>query len=214
MEKSDLTSEQYTKLVEAIFRILSAKGLSDTTMDFIAKELTISKRTLYEIFGSKDEMFKDVLGFAHKRIVKNTADIVCKSTNVIQAIFAVLNTQYEIMTQTSAKFFTDMDTRYRHLRPDWEVTSKSRDRYLEQAIKIGIRQGLFLQDINYKIIIPMIRVQFEALKRMEELFASEITLPEAYREISIGMIRSITTEEGRKILENLISSTEKSRNIT
>ncbi|MDE6335182.1 MAG: TetR/AcrR family transcriptional regulator, partial [Muribaculaceae bacterium] len=56
MTREDMTPGAYDALIDAIGELLLKRGLKATTMDSIASALQISKRTLYEIFNSKNEM--------------------------------------------------------------------------------------------------------------------------------------------------------------
>lgn len=203
MDRTDINSPQYADLCSRIFGILATKGPSQTTMDLLAKELTISKRTLYEIFGSKDEMLKTILEGVHEQYAKDVAKLVRNSANVMEALANILLYHQKAMTRISANFFKDMDTRYKHLRPDYDKNSRKWSSYLVQALKLGIRQGVLREDVNYGITVPLLRVQMESLKRMEEFFPPGITLVEAYNSIALGTLRSIATPKGMETIDKL-----------
>lgn len=204
MDRTDINSPQYAELCSRIFEILAAKGPSQTTMDLLAKELTISKRTLYEIFGSKDEMLKTILEGAHEQYAKDVEKIVKGSANVMEALTSILLYHQRAMTKMSASFFKDMDTRYKHLRQDYDKNSRKWSSYLIQALKLGIRQGVLREDVNYDITVSLLRVKMESLKRMEEFFPPGITLAEAYNSIALGTLRSIATTKGMESIDKLI----------
>ena len=63
MELKDLKEEHYLRLIKAISEIIVKKGPSHTSMDYVASTLNMSKRTLYELFGSKDDMIRHVLEY-------------------------------------------------------------------------------------------------------------------------------------------------------
>lgn len=203
MEKSDLSAEQYDRLIDSIFPILAEKGLSHTTMDLLAKRLTMSKRTLYEIFESKDGMIASVMKHLQQRYEKEIERIIRQSDNVMEIMANVLIYHQETMSKLSARFFRDMDDRYRHLREHYESNSDKWNDYMQRAVRLGVQQGVFRKDTNYRVMIRLIRVQMESLKRMEELFPPDITLVEAYNAIALGFLRSIATEKGSVVLEQL-----------
>lgn len=203
MEKSDLTPEQYDRLVNALFTILAEKGPSQATMDLLARRLSMSKRTLYEIFGSKDDMIKEIMKHLHGEYERRVNDITRSCDNVMEAMANVLIYHQKTMSKLSARFFRDMDTRYRHIRSDYESNSRKWCGYMENAVRLGVRQGVLRSDANYSVIVPLIRVQMESLKRMEDVFPPEITLVEAYNTIALGLLRSIATPDGMRILDKL-----------
>ena len=203
MERANLTPGQFDTLCDRIFDILAELGPSETTMDLLAKRLCMSKRTLYEIYGSKDEMLKTLMDGAHERYASDVEEIVRESTNVMEILVNIFLYHQKAMAKLSAKFFRDMDTRYRHLRGDYEHNARKWQLYIDKAIKLGVRQGVLREDVNYEATIPLMRVQMESLKRMEEFFPPEITLLEAYNAIAIGTLRSIATPLGMQTLDKL-----------
>lgn len=203
MERTDLTDEQFSRLVDAIFPILAESGPSHTTMDVVAKRLSMSKRTLYEIFGSKDKMIVEVMRHLEQNHHMEIERIIRSSANVMETMAGVLIYHQQVMRRLSVDFFRDMDTRYRHLRREYEANTSRWEEYISSAVKLGLRQGVFRADTNYKVMFTLFRVQMESLKRMEEFFPPGITLLEAYNVISIGFLRSIATEKGMKTLDQL-----------
>ena len=203
MYKNEITSPHYEELSDRIFEIMAEKGLSSTTMDYLAKKLTISKRTLYEIFGSKDDMIKAILERMEKCHSDQVEEIIKRSANVMEALAEILLFHQKAMQRLSAKFFRDMDIRYRHLRSEYDNNTRKWRNSVWQAIKLGVRQGVLRKDVNYNIMLPLFHVQMESLKRMEEFFPAEITLIDAYRTLALGTLRSIATAKGMETLEKL-----------
>lgn len=203
MEKTDLTSAQYAKLLKSIFPIIAEKGPSHTTMDHVASSLQMSKRTLYEIFGSKDEMLREVLEHIHHTYAEEIREIVSHTGNVMEAIARVIHFHQKMIGGFNMDFFHDLDTRYRHLRADYEAKGRHWGATMENALKLGIKQGVFRDKINCALMTRLLGIQMESLKRMEEFFPAGITLSEAYNTIGETFLRSIATPKGLEILEKL-----------
>ena len=91
-----------------------------TTMDKVAACLSMSKRTLYEIFDSKEEMLKQVIGYSHKKHIENLCRIFKEADTVMEAFYLTLKTHQSVMGQASAAFYQDMDSSYARLRPVYD----------------------------------------------------------------------------------------------
>lgn len=203
MEKTDLTEEQFNRLAESIFTIIAEQGPSHTTMDYLARRLSMSKRTLYEIFGSKDTMITTIMDHLHARYACEVEKITQNSSNMMEVMANVMTYHQNTMSKLSASFFRDMDERYRKLRPDYESHSSKWTGYMEEAIDLGVKQGVFRSDADYRIILPLIRIQMESLKRMEKVFPPDISIVQAYSVIALGFLRSIATPSGMITLDKL-----------
>ena len=88
MTRNDLSTEAYSTLLEAIMPIILRNGLKATTMDLVASSLSMSKRTLYEIFDSKQNMIEQVLGHVFKRSEEQYSRIFREEPDVMTAISA------------------------------------------------------------------------------------------------------------------------------
>ncbi len=203
MEQNSISKESYKKLLDAIFPIILKNGMKGTTMDKVAQTLAMSKRTLYEIFDSKEEMLKKVILYYHRNHIASITKIFEESTTVIEAFYHILKNHHKVMGQANPDFFRDMDSDYAKLRRVYDRHSDSWQDNLLRAIDKGVSQGVFSADLNYPILLKMFRIQMESLKRMEEFLPEDVTLPEAFDIVSMSFLRSIASQEGMTILENV-----------
>lgn len=203
--KTDTQRRPDENLLKSIFDIILKNGMKSTTMDFVAATLSISKRTLYEIFDSKEEMLKIVLSHFHKKHEEAMEEIFNSSSSMMEAFYLVLEKHREIMRKASSAFYSDMDAAFKKLRNVYDSQTQVWITHMLNAIQTGIIQGVFSEDINYNIIIRLLRLQMESLKRMEEFFPDDISPEEAYYTISISFLRSIATSKGLEILNRIKS---------
>lgn len=203
MEQISISEESYNRLLEAIFPIITSNGLKATTMDSVAASLSMSKRTLYEIFGSKSEMLSAVIRYFHERHKRVVERIFVTSNSVMEAIYRVLLINKKAMREFSVEFFRDMDSYYKELRDLYESESKGWNENMMYAINLGVEQGVFRKDVNYPITLRMMRIQMESLKRMEEFFPPDVKLQDALDTIIVGFLRSIASPKGMEILDDI-----------
>ncbi|MDE6338277.1 MAG: TetR/AcrR family transcriptional regulator [Muribaculaceae bacterium] len=204
MDAKYFLSEQYSKLKEAIFEIILNNGMKKTTMDLVASTLSMSKRTLYEIFDNKEQMIKVVLDFNHKRHIASIAKVFKESQTVMEAFYIIIKMHQDVMKRASSHFFCDMDRKYSKMRPVYDGQNDVWLHNMLDAIKKGIEQGVFRKDVNYPVSVRMFRIQMESLKRMEEFLPSTVTIQEAYDAICVGFLRSIASPLGMGILDDTI----------
>ena len=210
MHRSDLQEEDYRNLLSRIEPILLERGLKSTTMDTVAQALGMSKRTLYEIFDSKSEMLKETLDFMARQNHEFASKAFADSDNVIEALFAIFKYNRDRMGTVNVNFYRDMDRLYKERRDDYE---KSRSQHQERMLRmfsLGVSQGMFRPDVDYHVQSRVMSLQMEALKRVEELFPSDISLVRVFDSIIIGFLRSIASEKGMLILDNLTRNLEES----
>ncbi|MDE7180515.1 MAG: TetR/AcrR family transcriptional regulator [Muribaculaceae bacterium] len=203
MERSDLTSEQYASLLEAIFPIIGERGPSHTSMDHVASKLGMSKRTLYEIFENKDDMLKEVLAHHHDLHEKEMAKLFENSPNVMVGLYKSMLYQQQFFSKINPVFFRDMDERFKHIRPEYDKNNDKGYHAMAKVIRTGVEQGVLRPDFDFRLQFTLLKVQMESLKRMEEYFPPDVTLSQAYSAISEGFLRSIATSKGLEIIESM-----------
>lgn len=191
------------KLLKAITPILLRKGPKNLTMDYVAKSLSISKRTLYELFGSKEIMVSEVINYVHQFHKERLEAKLKQFDNAMEQLAYALLVHQQLMQDIDLNFFRDMDTRYPRIRQVFENASKSSYQGLMRVFEIGVEQGVFRHDANYKVIAHLFRIQLESLKRMEQLFPPEVTLVEAFNSISTNLLRAIATPKGMESLKTI-----------
>lgn len=212
MERSDLSTEQYNHLVEEIFSYVVEKGPSRMSMDSLASRLGMSKRTIYELFGSKDNMLAEVFDYHHNKQVTVMSGIFAESKNALEGLANVIAYQQEFFRKTNSAFFRDMDERFKHLRPKFDIRSAHISNQIAEIIGSGRKQGVIRENCDIILQLTLFRIQMESLKRMEDFFPPHITLYEAYQAIAQSFLRSIATPEGIEILEGLNSADKAEQN--
>lgn len=203
MERNSLTEQQYNNLIDRISPLILGRGPCDTSMDMVAQHLSMSKRTLYEIFISKDDMIKEVLTRLRMNFRERIMKIIRESCDTMEAMAKIFLFHQEVMENINAKFFQDLDSRYKEIRKDYDHGFETWKTQLISSFSLGVKQGVFRRDANYEVIVSLLRIQMESLKRMEEFFPEDITVKEASNAICLGLLRSVASPEGMKILDAL-----------
>ncbi|MDE6716450.1 MAG: TetR/AcrR family transcriptional regulator [Muribaculaceae bacterium] len=74
------------RILATTYDLLMRYGISSVTMDFIAKECKVSKRTLYETFTDKVSLIKAVLDWHRETVKQKFAEVRDKSANSLEAL--------------------------------------------------------------------------------------------------------------------------------
>ncbi|MGM9816339.1 MAG: TetR/AcrR family transcriptional regulator [Lepagella sp.] len=203
MELKDLKEEHYLRLIKAISEIILKKGPSHTSMDYVASTLNMSKRTLYELFGSKDDMIRHVMEYYSQKSKQEVDDIFRSTPNVLEAMHKMTNYLAKIHETASVDFLRDMDDRCKHLRTDYESYQEEMIKPLMKVIHLGIMQGVFRKNIDLDLQIRILFMQLESLKRMEDFFPPEITISQVFIVIGRGFLRNIVSSKGLEMLDQM-----------
>lgn len=196
------SSKEREKLLGFITEELLRKGIKALTMDSLAAALQMSKRTLYEIFGSKENMVDEALKSFHDKLMTRHREILENSSHVMEAMVKILADTRNWMSIAGVNFFRDIVDYYQDDNKRREA-SECRHAEMEKLFRRGAEEGYFRTDLNFTVQCRMLTIQMESLKRMEELFPPDITLVEVYEAISLGFMRSISSLKGLEFLDQM-----------
>lgn len=212
MKKDEVSQDQYLKILDKILPVLMKNGLKATTMDSLASGLQMSKRTLYEIFGSKDEMFREVHKYFQNKMSTKLKEIFDTSDNVMEAIIQSFLYNRDVMSLVNVEFIRDIE-QYVHNENSSECSRQPHYQNLYEVLKQGVDGGFFREDVNLKVQCRMFSIQMESLKRMEELFPDDISLLEVFDSIIVGFLRGISSSKGLAELEKFMPSLTQNINL-
>lgn len=211
---TEQTKEPSEELIMSIIEILFDNGMKATTMDSVAAALSMSKRTLYEIFDSKKNMIISVVRYWHLLRQRKIEAIFKDSQTVMEALARTFKYHQQMMKNINPEFFFDMDNHFPEVRREFEDYDRKWVDKLMYVINIGIEQGVFRPDVNHQIFLHLMRIQMESLKRMEEVFPPGIKIKDAFDCISQGFLRAIATNEGLDIIDTFYEDNPKYYNTT
>ena len=183
--------------------LILSKGLKATTMDDVANALTISKRTLYERYPSKNKLIKEVIDYWQKIHRAKIETIMRESNEMMEAYYHAFTFHHTSMLSVNPRFYQDLEIFYPDARGEFDKHKIERDSKFLRCIHKGIEQGVFRESMNYLIVLKLLDLQYEAIKRMEVSMGLDINLPETFRGLKICFLRSIATSKGMEILDKL-----------
>lgn len=192
------------RIIEGAAELFKTYGIKSVTMDSLANQIGMSKRTIYEVFSDKDELLMAVLTrMAHKQkeLVKKVLD---ESENSIVAIFRMLEINRDHFQDMSPAFQADLK-KYHHdvLMGKGDKSEMPDYRNNQQVIVNGIKEELFRKDINpdlaNRCLYNLARSIMDDDLYPYELFSRR----EVIRNIFINYLRGISTQKGLDLINNL-----------
>jgi len=181
-------------------------GFKSITMDDIAGEMCISKKTIYKYFCNKEILIEETTQAIHKEIHQIIDNIIIKNHNAIQENF-------EIRKMFKEMFKSSDNSPIYQLRKHYpEIYEKVMEREIsecnnlfQQNIEKGIVQGLYRKNIN---IQSYTKFYYSLVFSIKESTSSEQESQKIELEILEYHTRAMATPEGLIELEkNLLNLT-------
>ena len=189
------------KIITTAMEAFAQKGIRHVKMDDVAKELGISKRTLYEIFDKKEDLLYEGVKFylGDRRTQMEVKAQECK--NVMEIILQAYKLKVEEFRQTNPCFYTDL-VKYpkgaRYLAQQNQQMLTNMTKFIER----GIEEGFFRKEVNPELVARL----FDALGKyvMEQQLYCLYTIEDIFTNLVFVTIRGICTEKGIEVIKQWI----------
>lgn len=189
-----MLAEMREKILNAAIDEFEKKGLK-FTMDDIAKNLSMSKKTLYQVYDTKEAMllaladycFADIKKSERAIVEDNSMDVLTK----IEKILVVLPERYQNiglqnlyqLQDKYPKIYTKVAT---YLSTDWDATIA----LLEQAKREGK-----IKDISIPVLQTIVESTIQSFMAKDTLVENNISYEEAMQEMIRVLMDGIKVSE-------------------
>lgn len=199
--------ESKERILNESLELFKKHGINYVTMDIIAANLGISKKTLYISFQSKEELLRHCLN-NYIRTRKEQYRAVANSTsNIIEGMVAMFAQMIKDISQFNAVFYDELSRYFPQLSMEMVNNQKDKDyNELTRLIDLGKVQGLILQNIHTDIVAKLSLAQISHISDYELFPIDRYSRNELFQQVYINYIRGIATYEGQTILKDLLES--------
>lgn len=190
------------RIVEEAALLFRTYGIRAVTMDMIASNLGISKRTIYENFRDKDELLVHVMKCMEekqKELVEHYLDV---SDNVIEALFTLLKLSSDHFRSMSAAFFIDIK-KYHHTLLQKGVCGLPDLSGSMKIVEKGVDTGIFRSDIDREIVNRGMYGIFRLTGDFELFPSGDFSRQAIVKHLYINYLRGISTAEGIRLINEM-----------
>jgi len=182
-------------------------GFKSVTMDHIAQEMGISKKTIYNYFKDKTELVKSVTFNVYSSITGGISQIKKDSLDPISELYDVqlfimkfLKGEKNSPLYQLQKYYPLIHTELEKKQFNFMIETTA------SSLKNGIKLGLFRKDINVDFISRLYFIGYKGTKN-PIIFSTEKFDPKVLMQSYIEYhLRGIVTEKGLKKLNHFINN--------
>lgn len=177
-------------------------GIRNVTMDSIAHSLTMSKRTLYQLFADKEELLLACAKLHHKQEHDRLEKVYGKADNVLDFLMVTFASKMHEMDHICASFTTDL-AKFPRVMAYFE---QQREGNMEETVTFlnrGIEQGVFRQEINFRIVYEQLTALFDHIMRTNE--PTKYSHREIFVNTVIPYVRGCATGKGVEIIDKFMA---------
>lgn len=191
------------KILTAAMTAFTKKGIKAVKMDDIAAALSISKRTLYELYENKEDLLLEGIKRYNKNMQDELHHFASSKVSVMDVILHSFRITIEQLKYTSPAFYIDL-VKYPKIMKHFEDDKKSTQKQFLEFLHKGIEEGYFRNDVNYELLLYILDAQQHYIL-MSQLY-KKYTMEEIFYNLIFVSIRGFCTNKGIEVLDNFLLS--------
>jgi AcrR family transcriptional regulator len=192
------------RIIEEASFLFFSNGIKSMTMSDIANELGISKRTLYEVFRDKEELLEKCVNAHMEKADEEMNEIANNSEDVIDTLMRIYAKHLRNMRSVHKTIIHDLKKYHAQIYKKIECKQKEGTYLFAPLLKKGVEQGLIRNDINFEILIWLLKSQFKVLIDDDFIPINKYSIDEFIRAIILNFVRGIATPAGNEKIDKIV----------
>ena len=185
-------------------------GIRSITMDEIATQLGISKKTIYQFFTDKDDMVSAVID---REIHKNEVECVefrKIAENAVHQIFMAQDSVEEMLKYTNPLMLYDLE---KHHPRAYQRLKEFKYQFLYQILmdnlQWGMGEGVYRADLERDIVVKA-RIEAAFLVFNPDVFPhTRYKVAEVAYELAILFLHGVVNDKGKTLIEKYTTERNK-----
>lgn len=190
------------EMIGKISSLFHRYGIKSVTMDDVAHELSISKKTLYEHYSDKSHLVRAVIDHEFSCQEKKFRMLKKEPKNAMDEIFIIYRHHALMVKEHHPSFEFDLKKYYPEIYAD--LKKDRRKKVMEASLenlKKGKKEGLYREDLNEELIAKLNMMRIECITESDLFTTDELFSNEFSRQIFIYHLHGILSEKGMQYLE-------------
>ena len=198
------------EILERASAVYMKNGIRSVTMDDLAKELGISKKTIYKYFEDKDDLIYSIIELKvemDRALCTNSSQ---QSENSIDDLINLSKLIIEHVGNVNPNVFYDLK---KYHSDAWELMKKHKWEFvlsmIRNNINRGIKEKIYRDDINEEIVARLYVGSTDMIMSGEVFPWPKFKFEELFREMIQFHIMGMASEKGMKYFKKRLNDERK-----
>lgn len=197
-------TQQQERIIDCARSLFFKYGIKSVTMDQIAAETGMSKKTLYESFEDKDAIVNSLSVTECKCHLEEMGNFKKNASNAIEEIFLCMSYMSKSFSRINPILFYEMQKLYPKA---WKEFRHFKEQivhdFIVENFKQGVKEGLYREELKIKVLARL------RLAEMELAFSTDTFPTDKFdpREVQVILLdhfmHGISTLKGYKLINKI-----------
>ncbi len=190
-------------ILEEAEKLFMKYGTKSITMDDIAKQLGMSKKTIYANFKDKDDLVTNLVVKMMQHDECCMEERTNQSENAVEEIFLMMDFLKEMLSNINPVIFYDLE---KYHNKAYKIMMDFHQNHIYEHVKIclkrGINENVFREDINTEILSQARVAQINWIFESDLIRSGNHSLYEVLQELTMHFLFGICTLSGHILINN------------
>ena len=200
---------QREKIVDHVSQMILSLGVKSVRMDDVANSLGMSKRTLYELFGDKEELLSQSIIHMMERRCKNISEQVRDCDNMLEVLMKSIkiftnsgqvSDMEKRLTANLKKFYPAVYEKVQRVHSEWGVQG------LQYALDRCLAEGYLDPNVDVELMARLFFTSTGMLMSDNDVILPEgISREEAFGAMVVNFLRGLSTVKGLQLIDEMLA---------
>ena len=198
------TDTPRVRILRGASRLMHQRGIRVVTMDDVATEVGMSKRTIYALFVDKEALVRAVLMEDPKRMPEDHSGV---GDSAMNDLLHLMQWGWRYLRAIDLQFFVDLRKLYPGVAQEYSLYIRQvHFDHIVTLLRRGAQEGVFLPDLDFEALAKMF-IECGAWLGNRAVFSPEhFTLDRLMRTFLSVFANGIATEAGRQAIAQYLES--------
>lgn len=189
------------RIEETAEELFFTYGLKGVSMDDIARNAGVSKKTIYQHFSDKKAV---VLNVVSKLVASQEEQLkinLKKSENAVQEILLIAETLQQLISRLRPIVLFDL---HKYFPESWELMQHFKEESLRTALTLnlqkGIAEGLYRKDLDFDITSQFALIQFNSFFKQDNYPHTHFKTDTVVNRVTELFLHGIGSAKGQTVI--------------
>ncbi len=178
------------QLFDSLVELLLAEGFAHLTLDDLAARLHCSKRTLYALAGSKEQLVRAAVVHFFRGATQRVESAVAACDDVAERVGAYLRAVATELAPASARFFDDV-AGFPPAAEVYERNTRAAARRMQQLVDDGVASGAF-RHVHAGFVADVVSAVMVRIQQRQVAASTGLDDAEAYARLAELLLHGLT----------------------
>lgn len=188
------------EILDQTFALTMKYGIKSVSMDDIARQIGISKKTIYQHFDNKKALVQEMVQMQISQDEADIAVIIAESKDAIDEMVGIARHILSFLRAMSPSLMYDMQKYY---AKEWQMVDMHHRSFLYGIVKSNIErgksEGYYLQEINADVLARLYGNMCQCITDEEYFPLRDYSKSDLYADLVSYHMRGIVSPKGLEL---------------